>query len=100
MKQPFKSNIVPLTDAQLSAASKPFPFAKCVCGRAKISSERYCIECRRLAEVGFGPFPRGPQPTIPDTTPVQSFDAFKHAGYKDVNPTPASRKFPVGKERA
>jgi hypothetical protein len=84
MKQPFKSNIVPITDAQLATMSKPVPFAKCVCGRPKISSEHHCVECRRLAEIGFGPFPRGPQGTIPDTQAVQSFDAFNHKGYSDT----------------
>src|SRR5579864_1312112 len=83
-KAPF-ADIKRPTDAQVFGATKGTPFKPCPnCGRAKISSEKYCVECSRLVSEGFGPTPRAPYPTVRDTAPVQSYPSDKHSGYHDT----------------
>jgi hypothetical protein len=82
-KAPFNSIRKP-TDAQLADALRPHPFKSCPnCGRPAVSSERYCRECSRLVEEGFGVTPRAPHPTVRDTQQPQSSNAFDHKGYSD-----------------
>lgn len=102
MPKEFKSNIAPLTEDRLAGMLKPSPFKKCPsCGNSIISSATFCNECKRLRELGMrDSVPQFVQANPQqDTQEKQSFRSDNHAGYRDTNPTPASKKFPVGKER-
>jgi hypothetical protein len=82
-KKPFKSNIKPMTEAQLQAAIRPVPFKHCPnCGRVKISSEKYCTECARLVELHMAPAVKQFTPSQ-DTQQPQSYPNHRHDGYSD-----------------
>jgi hypothetical protein len=83
-KIPF-ANIRKPSDKNILAASRGTPFKSCPnCGRQIISSEKFCGECARLRELGFGPAPRAPHPTVPDTQQPQSYRNDSHSGYHDT----------------
>jgi hypothetical protein len=95
-KVPFQ-NLHKPSDEQVFAATKGTPFKPCPnCGRSKISSEKYCVECSRLVTEGFGVTPRAPHPTVRDTAPVQSYPSDKNSGYHD---TISTRKIDPTRER-
>lgn len=114
MAKEFKSNITKPTDEQVLAASRGVPFKKCPnCGNSIGPSQPYCLECKRLIEIGFGPAPRAgghgqPEPQTvggmdQDTQEPQSYPSHRHDGYQDYIPNgvgePALKKFPPKKER-
>lgn len=102
MAKEFKSGIRKPTDAQIFEATKGTPFKKCPgCGNSIGPSQPWCLECKRLVEIGFGPVPRAggqgqPEPQTvgggadgqghdQDTQEVQSNPAFRHDGYQETN---------------
>ena len=105
MANEFKSKINKPSDADVIAMTRGVAFKKCPnCGNSIGPSQPYCLECKRLIEIGFGPAPRAGghgQPEIDfdpdkDTQEIQSNPSGRHDGYSDTIP---SRKFPPSKER-
>jgi hypothetical protein len=95
-KAPF-STIHRPTDSELRDAIRPVPFQPCRnCGQPKISSEKYCVECKRLVCEGFGVTPRAPYPTVVDTQESQSYPSHNQSGYRD---SISSKKIPPTRER-
>ena len=85
-KAPF-SNIRKPSDSDIHSMARGVPFGKCPnCGRPKISTEKYCVECKRLVEEGFGVTPRASHPQVVDTQERQSYDAFNRSGYSGLIP--------------
>jgi len=96
----FKSGIRRMTDAQLTAATRPHPFKKCVCGNSIPASAQQCGECSRLYELGMKtpPVPQFVQPNPSmDTTPAASYPSHRHDGFSTTRPTgkidPARERF-------
>jgi len=99
MAKEFKSNMKRPTDVEVQGmANARYPFKKCVCGNSITAGQQYCWECKRLYDLGMKTPPVGQfvQAHDVDTQERQSYDAFRHDGYSDTQPT---KKIDPKKER-